>query len=87
MKWFFLQNYLKAGADFIETNTFSGTRIAQSDYGLEHIVYRLNKESAEIAKRATKVFTDAGKRLINSTVHQVHVGSEIKQMTFKICNI
>lgn len=41
-----------AGADFIETNTFSGTRIAQADYGMEHIVYRLNKESAEIARRA-----------------------------------
>ncbi|BFZ11644.1 hypothetical protein BsWGS_14683 [Bradybaena similaris] len=42
--------YLEAGADFVETNTFSGTSVAQADYGLEHIVYRLNKESAEIAK-------------------------------------
>ena len=33
-----LQEYLEAGADFIETNTFSGTSIAQADYGLEHIV-------------------------------------------------
>ena len=32
------KDYLLAGADFIETNTFSGTRIAQSDYGLEHMV-------------------------------------------------
>ena len=36
----------------VETNTFSGTCIAQSDYGLEHIVYRLNKESAMLARRA-----------------------------------
>ncbi|XP_063958762.1 methionine synthase-like isoform X2 [Lytechinus pictus] len=45
--------YLDAGADFIETNTFSGTSIAQADYGLEHLVYRLNKEAAELAKKAT----------------------------------
>ncbi|XP_064623652.1 methionine synthase-like [Lineus longissimus] len=46
------KDYLEAGADFIETNTFSGTTIAQADYGLEHIVYRLNFESAKIARRA-----------------------------------
>ncbi|CAG5115167.1 unnamed protein product, partial [Candidula unifasciata] len=46
------KDYLEAGADFIETNTFSGTSVAQADYGLEHIVYRLNKESAEVAKQA-----------------------------------
>ena len=36
------RQYLDAGADIIETNTFSGTAIAQSDYGLESIVYELN---------------------------------------------
>ncbi len=35
---FFFQDYLLAGADFIETNTFSGTSIAQSDYGLQKMV-------------------------------------------------
>ncbi|KAK3723106.1 hypothetical protein QZH41_018349 [Actinostola sp. cb2023] len=44
--------YLEAGADFIETNTFSGTSVAQADYGLEDMVYKMNKTSAEIAKRA-----------------------------------
>ncbi|XP_043915008.1 methionine synthase isoform X2 [Protopterus annectens] len=44
--------YLLAGADIIETNTFSGTRIAQTDYGLEDLAYRLNKVSAEIARKA-----------------------------------
>ena len=34
--------YLLAGADFIETNTFNGTSIAQADYGLESLVYELN---------------------------------------------
>ena len=42
--------YLEAGADIIETNTFSGTSIAQADYHLESIVYDLNYESARIAK-------------------------------------
>lgn len=46
------KDYLEAGADFVETNTFSGTSIAQSDYGLEDLVYRMNYEAAKIAKRA-----------------------------------
>lgn len=33
-----LKDYLLAGADIIETNTFSGTSVAQADYGLEHMV-------------------------------------------------
>lgn len=48
----FLQSYLEAGADFIETNTFSGTSIAQADYDMTDHVYELNKTSAEIAKKA-----------------------------------
>ncbi len=44
--------YLRAGADIIETNTFSGTRVAQKDYELESIVRELNYMSAKIAKEA-----------------------------------
>ena len=44
--------YLEAGCDIIETNTFSGTKIAQKDYDLESIVYKLNVESAALAKKA-----------------------------------
>tara|TARA_B100001250_G_scaffold151602_1_gene130088 strand:+ start:1047 stop:4682 length:3636 start_codon:yes stop_codon:yes gene_type:complete len=44
------KEYLDAGADIIETNTFSGTSIAQADYGLESNVYELNFQSAKIAK-------------------------------------
>ncbi|PAV74743.1 hypothetical protein WR25_15345 isoform A [Diploscapter pachys] len=44
--------YLEAGADFVETNTFSGTTIAQADYGIEHLVHDINYESAKIARRA-----------------------------------
>ncbi len=41
--------YYESGADIVETNTFSGTTIAQADYGLEDAVYQLNYESAKDA--------------------------------------
>ena len=44
--------YLAAGADIIETNTFTSTAIAQADYGLESIVYELNVQGAALAKAA-----------------------------------
>jgi len=44
--------YLEAGADIIETNTFSSTTIAQADYGLESLAYELNFEGARLAKEA-----------------------------------
>jgi len=44
--------YLEAGADIIETNTFSGTRIAQADYEMESAVYEINRKSAELARSA-----------------------------------
>ena len=46
--------YLEAGSDIIETNTFSGTTIAQADYKLEHIIYDLNKKAAELAQEAVR---------------------------------
>ena len=51
------EQYLAAGADIIETNSFSGTRIAQSDYALEPFVYELNVEAAKIARIAADKFT------------------------------
>lgn len=48
--------YLEGGADIIETNTFSGTKLAQKDYGLEHIVYDLNVAAAKLAKQACTDF-------------------------------
>nr|WP_210271455.1 methionine synthase [Rhizobium sp. RM] len=44
--------YAMAGADILETNTFSSTRIAQADYEMESAVYDLNREGAEVARRA-----------------------------------
>ncbi|ASP33397.1 methionine synthase [Labrenzia sp. VG12] len=45
-------DYLHAGADLIETNTFSSTTIAQADYGMEELAYELNFESAKLAREA-----------------------------------
>lgn len=49
--------YFEAGADIAETNTFSGTTIAQADYHLEDAVYDLNFQSAKIAKEAAEKYT------------------------------
>ncbi len=45
-------NYAIAGADILETNTFSSTSIAQADYGMEAMVYELNRDGARLARRA-----------------------------------
>ncbi len=52
------REYLTAGADIIETNTFNGTRISQADYHTEEIVYEINYESARLAKEAALEFTE-----------------------------
>ena len=49
--------YFEAGADIAETNTFSGTTIAQADYSLEHAVYDINYQSAKIAREVADEFT------------------------------
>ena len=49
--------YFEAGADIAETNTFSGTTIAQADYGLQDFVYDINFQSAKIAKKVADEFT------------------------------
>lgn len=51
------RKYFEAGADIVETNTFSGTWIAQADYGLEHAVYDINFYSAQLAKKVADEFT------------------------------
>ncbi len=49
--------YFEAGADIVETNTFSGTTIAMADYQMEDLVYELNYQSAKIAKEVAIEFT------------------------------
>ena len=51
------RQYFEAGADIVETNTFSGTTIAMADYNMEDLVYELNYESAKIAKQVADEFT------------------------------
>lgn len=53
------RKYFEAGADIAETNTFSGTWIAQADYGLEKFVYDINYQSAKIARAVADEFTQS----------------------------
>jgi len=52
------EKYLEAGADIVETNTFSGTTIAQADYGLERAAYDINYHGAKVAKQACDKYTE-----------------------------
>src|SRR5690606_1045565 len=48
--------YLEAGADIIETNTFNANAVSQADYGMEHLVHRINFEGAAAARKAADKF-------------------------------
>ncbi len=52
------REYLEAGADIIETNTFNSSAISMMDYGMEEFVYEMNLRSAKIAKKVAKEFTN-----------------------------
>src|SRR6187402_3542278 len=52
------RQYFAAGADIVETNTFSGTTIGMADYHLEDLAYELNYQSAKIAREVADEFTD-----------------------------
>lgn len=52
------RKYFEAGADIVETNTFSSTTIAMADYDMEDLVYELNFESAKIAKQVAEEMTE-----------------------------
>ncbi|WP_419394037.1 methionine synthase [Cytobacillus praedii] len=57
--------YLHAGADIIETNTFGATSVVLEEYGLAHKAYELNKKSAQIAKKAAdQLSTDEFPRFV-----------------------
>ena len=49
--------YLEAGADIIETNTFNSTRVAMADYGMEDLSFEINVASARIAREAADALT------------------------------
>lgn len=50
------EQYLEAGADLIETNTFSAQKISLADYAMEELAYELNVEAAKCAKKAVHAF-------------------------------
>jgi 5-methyltetrahydrofolate--homocysteine methyltransferase len=52
------RQYLEAGADIIETNTFNAQCISQADYGLEHLSYQLNLKSAQLARQAADEYIE-----------------------------
>jgi 5-methyltetrahydrofolate--homocysteine methyltransferase len=54
--------YFTAGADIVETNTFSSTQIAQADYGMEALAYELNVVSAKLAREAAAIAQKADGR-------------------------
>ena len=49
--------YLEAGADIIETNSFNATRVAMADYGMEELAYEINVASARLAREAADAVT------------------------------
>ncbi len=51
------KDYLEAGADILETNTFNSTRVSMADYDMEELVYELNVASAKLAKKAAQEYT------------------------------
>ena len=58
------RKFFEAGSDIVETNTFSGTTIAQADYGLESWVDRINRESVKIARKvADEISAREGRQL------------------------
>src|SRR5664279_4353122 len=56
------KEYLQAGADILETNTFSSTSIAQADYNMQSLAYELNVASAKVAREAINEFTTKGQQ-------------------------
>ena len=64
------REFLEAGADIIETNTFNSNRISQSDFHLKELVYELNYTSAKIARELCEEFTykDGKKRYVAGSV-------------------
>lgn len=55
------EQYLEAGSDIIETNTFNSTTVSQADYQMEPLVYEMNKVSAQLAAEAARKFTTSEK--------------------------
>jgi 5-methyltetrahydrofolate--homocysteine methyltransferase len=81
--------YLEAGSDIVETNTFNGTSVSQSEYLCEHLVYRINFESARLAKQAcSEVEKRTGRRrlvagAIGPTSKTLSVSPSVEDSSFR----
>ena len=62
------EEYLEAGSDIIETNTFNANRISQSDYLMEDTVYEMNRQSALIARRACDNYQHISPRFVAGAI-------------------
>src|SRR5437879_5751097 len=63
------RQYLEAGADIIETNTFNAQAISMADYGFEAYVYEMNVAAAKLAKQATAAYsTDDHPRFVAGSI-------------------
>lgn len=60
--------YLAAGADIIETNTFSANAISQADYQMQSLVYEMNLAAAQIARKAVVDFSSATPRFVAGAI-------------------
>ena len=56
------EQYLEAGSDIVETNTFGATRVAQADYGLAELAYEMNVAAARLARAACDRFSTPQRR-------------------------
>ena len=85
------KEYLEAGADIIETNTFSATSIAQADYFLEKAVYDINYQSAKIAKEISLKYSTSTKPRfvagsIGPTNRTASISPNIEDPGFRLIN-
>ena len=62
------KQYLEAGADIIETNTFSSTTIAQADYDMQQFAYELNVASAKCAREAIEEFNSTDPKFVAGAI-------------------
>ena len=62
------KQYLDAGADIIETNTFNAQRVSLADYGMESLAYELNVASARLAKEATRLVGDGEQKFVAGAI-------------------
>jgi 5-methyltetrahydrofolate--homocysteine methyltransferase len=75
------RQYAEAGADIIETCTFTATRIAQADYGTENLAYEINRAAAQIARRAAPGRIIAGS--IGPTNRTLSISPDVNDPSFR----